>query len=388
MTILASFSRCILVIAFFGEKIGQAGIIDPSQVGLYTGPNGPAPFSLPPYLPGPPGLSGVVLKRAGKTYDCGETMRQAIVGKTKIMETPNYPKKITSGVNCVIKIKADVGDRIILRWLGFVLDGCHEGNKIRIGDGDQQQFHCGDKRPPTYVSTTHEVEIAIAVVGMNQANRGIIYRFTYEAKRTANSKPQFKNLISKFDKSNRGPTSRPITNQQTQGNQQNSQGQNKQQGQGKQQGPGQQQGQGKPQSSQGQKTGPNQGQNRGQGQNQQNSQGQNQQDTQGQYIPQAPQGQNQVPIIIPTRSPYSKPPMNTPRNFGLTPNLVPLMNSEQQYREDKILEYEEELEKELSSVAPIAGLVVSIICIIIPLVFILKFVVEFFNKKAGKSIST
>jgi hypothetical protein len=192
---------------------------------------------------------------------------------------------------------------------------------------------------------------------MNQANRGIIYRFTYEAKRTANSKPQFKNLISKFDKSNRGPTSRPITNQQTQGNQQNSQGQNKQQGQGQQQGPGQQQGQGKPQSSQGQKTGPNQGQNRGQGQNQQNSQGQNQQDTQGQYIPQAPQGQNQVPIIIPTRSPYSKPPMNTLRNFGLTPNLVPLMNSEQQYREDKILEYEEELDKELSSVAPIAGLV-------------------------------
>ena len=37
------------------------------------------------------------------------------------------------------RIKADRGNNIIIRWSGFVVDGCHEGNKIRIVDGDQQE---------------------------------------------------------------------------------------------------------------------------------------------------------------------------------------------------------------------------------------------------------
>ena len=39
----------------------------------------------------------------------------------------------------ILRIKADRGNSIIIRWSGFVVDGCHEGNKIRIVDGDQQE---------------------------------------------------------------------------------------------------------------------------------------------------------------------------------------------------------------------------------------------------------
>ena len=39
----------------------------------------------------------------------------------------------------IFRIKADRGNNIIIRWSGFVVDGCHEGNKIRIVDGDQQE---------------------------------------------------------------------------------------------------------------------------------------------------------------------------------------------------------------------------------------------------------
>ena len=51
-----------------------------------------------------------------------------------------------------------------------------------------KQIHCGDKIPKTYVSEGHEIEIAFAVVNMNRDDRGLIYKFTYEATRARKSK--------------------------------------------------------------------------------------------------------------------------------------------------------------------------------------------------------
>lgn len=124
----------------------------------------------------------------GKHFSCGVTMRTADIGKTVLVESPKYPSKVSCGVNCVIKIKTEPGNNIILRWKGFVLDGCHEGNKMRIVDGSEQQIHCGDKIPKTYVSEGHEIEIAFAVVNMYRDDRGLIYKFTYEATRARKSK--------------------------------------------------------------------------------------------------------------------------------------------------------------------------------------------------------
>merc|ERR1719454_1749594 len=124
----------------------------------------------------------------GKHFSCGVTMRTADIGKTVLVESPKYPSKVSCGVNCVIKIKTEPGNNIILRWKGFVLDGCHEGNKMRIVDGAEQKIHCGDKIPNTYVSKGHEVEIAFAVVNMYRDDRGLIYKFTYEATRARKSK--------------------------------------------------------------------------------------------------------------------------------------------------------------------------------------------------------
>lgn len=120
---------------------------------------------------------------SGKHFSCGITVREADLGKTVLVESPKYPSKVSCGVNCVIKIKTEPGNNITLRWKGFVLDGCHEGNKMRIVDGDQQKTYCGDKIPPTYTSSTHEIEIAISVVNMGRDDRGVIYKFTYEANR-------------------------------------------------------------------------------------------------------------------------------------------------------------------------------------------------------------
>jgi len=36
-------------------------------------------------------------------YDCGAGVRDAEVGKSVLVETPNYPQKLSYGVNCVIK---------------------------------------------------------------------------------------------------------------------------------------------------------------------------------------------------------------------------------------------------------------------------------------------
>lgn len=120
---------------------------------------------------------------SGKHFSCGVTVRNADLGKTVLVESPKYPSKVSCGVNCVIKIKTEPGNNITLRWKGFVLDGCHEGNKMRIVDGDQQKIYCGDKMPPTYTSSTHEIEIAMTVVNMGRDDRGVIYKFTYEANR-------------------------------------------------------------------------------------------------------------------------------------------------------------------------------------------------------------
>lgn len=148
--------------------------------------------------------AGLIGSKFRPPYDCGLNVREAIFGKPVTIETPNYPQKVSHGVNCVIKLTAKPGNNIMIRWMGFVVDGCHEGNKVRIVDGDQQQFHCGDKRPPTYLSSTNQVEIAISVVNMQRKDRGIIYRFSYEAskpRKTGRRLASGKYLVSKYDES-------------------------------------------------------------------------------------------------------------------------------------------------------------------------------------------
>ena len=44
-----------------------------------------------------------------------------------------------------------------------------------------KKTHCGDKIPGTYVSVTNMVEIAITAVNLGRKDKGIIYKFTYEA---------------------------------------------------------------------------------------------------------------------------------------------------------------------------------------------------------------
>ena len=61
-----------------------------------------------------------------------------------------------------------------------------------------KQFHCGDKRPPTYVSSTSEVEIAISVVNMQRKDRGVIYRFSYEGPSSIRFSFRLIKISSKF----------------------------------------------------------------------------------------------------------------------------------------------------------------------------------------------
>lgn len=171
----------------------------------------------------------------GKHFSCGVTMRTADIGKTVLVESPKYPSKVSCGVNCVIKIKTEPGNNIILRWKGFVLDGCHEGNKMRIVDGSEQQIHCGDKIPKTYVSEGHEIEIAFAVVNMYRDDRGLIYKFTYEATRARKSKrlsglPRSLQRQPNLQNSQR-PQVPQFSTQKPQQSQQMPQGQQQQQGQ-------------------------------------------------------------------------------------------------------------------------------------------------------------
>lgn len=126
----------------------------------------------------------------GKHYSCGQTIRDADVGKTMLVESPKYPSKVTCGVNCVIKLQTEPDNKIIIRWRGFLIDGCHEGNKMRITDGDLQKSYCGDELPPVFVSKNNVIEIAFSVVDMGREDRGIYYRFTYEASETGQLKPK------------------------------------------------------------------------------------------------------------------------------------------------------------------------------------------------------
>jgi len=176
----------------------------------------------------------------GKHFSCGVTMRTADIGKTVLVESPKYPSKVSCGVNCVIKIKTEPGNNIILRWKGFVLDGCHEGNKMRIVDGSEQQIHCGDKIPKTYVSEGHEIEIAFAVVNMYRDDRGLMYKFTYEAIRARKSKrlsglPRSLQRQPNLQNSQR-PQMPQFSTQKPQQSQQMPQGQQQGQQQGHQQG--------------------------------------------------------------------------------------------------------------------------------------------------------
>lgn len=154
----------------------------------------------------------------GKHFSCGKTIRNADVGKTMLVESPKYPSKVTCGVNCVIKIQTEPENQIVLRWKGFLIDGCHEGNKMRITDGDLQKSYCGDAIPPTFVSKSNVIEIAFSVVDMHREDRGVFYKFTYEA-----SKP---NQLR--TRGTRRPTRRPKQpTQQQRGQQQPQQSQQK-----------------------------------------------------------------------------------------------------------------------------------------------------------------
>ncbi|CAG5102385.1 Oidioi.mRNA.OKI2018_I69.chr1.g275.t1.cds [Oikopleura dioica] len=199
------------------------------------------------------GTPMVNLKGARKPFNCGPQIIKVQPGREEILQTPNFPKKINTGMNCVLRLQTLPGHKIILKWYGFVVDGCHEGNKVRIVDGDQQQFHCGDKRPPNYVSSTNEVEIAFSVVDMMRNDRGIIYKFGVEGslRRGVPMHLQGKQLSSKYDFSTegtevQGQMGRPVKaiqaqqpqisqqkpqHSQQQNSQQNNQNQQQQQGQ-------------------------------------------------------------------------------------------------------------------------------------------------------------
>ena len=58
--------------------------------------------------------------------------------------------------------------------------------------------------PPTYTSKNHEVEIAISVVNMGRDDRGVIYKFTYEATR---ARKMTKNRLSGLPRPNSPKTS-------------------------------------------------------------------------------------------------------------------------------------------------------------------------------------
>lgn len=47
--------------------------------------------------------AGLVGMKYRPPYDCGSQVREAEVGKAILIETPNYPQKVSHGVNCVIK---------------------------------------------------------------------------------------------------------------------------------------------------------------------------------------------------------------------------------------------------------------------------------------------
>ena len=93
------------------------------------------------------------------------------------------------------RIHAPPKSLILVKWQGFVLDGCHQGNAVRITDGPQQvsrksvffaqishfkETYCGDKLPPVYKSVTNMVEIAMTAVNLGKKDKGILYKFVYE----------------------------------------------------------------------------------------------------------------------------------------------------------------------------------------------------------------
>ena len=77
---------------------------------------------------------------------------------------------------------------------------------MRITDGDMSKSFCGDKLPNTFVSKNNVIEIAFSVVDMGRADRGVYYKFTYEAAkpgqamRYVNSEPFRVPLFRHFSK--------------------------------------------------------------------------------------------------------------------------------------------------------------------------------------------
>lgn len=315
--------------------------------------------------PSDPGVvsAGLIGSKFRPPYDCGLNVREAIFGKPVTIETPNYPQKVSHGVNCVIKLTTKPGNNIMIRWMGFVVDGCHEGNKVRIVDGDQQQFHCGDKRPPTYLSSTNQVEIAISVVNMQRKDRGIIYRFSYEAskpRKTGRRLASGKYLVSKYDES-----SSLIDNQQmAQRKPQAPISSKPRQGTGTQTGTVIQvpqapqistQGQQQDERQQSAKQHPQHAQQAPQGgQNQQ----QQQQQTNKQHRPQSPGLRKKLPSLL---SPDSRHQMRNSnyQNYEIV--------------EDENLEAENEEVTNWERAKPYVGLIASIIAVIIPVAFLIRY---------------
>lgn len=266
----------------------------------------------------------------------------------------------------------------------------------------EKQLHCGDKRPPTYLSSTHEVEIAISVVAMGRKDRGIIYRFTFEAsqpRRVAGRRqpngPNGKYLVSKYDESasyydnQRIQPARQII-QTPQASQANKQLSNQQQGnqQGNQQMSNQQQGNQ-------QQRDPAKAQ---QPKPQQNQQGNKQhllpgQDQSPHFHQQAPQGGQQQLSNSQHTQRLLSPQLGIQTNIPLR-KRIPSPNPEGRLRAynyaveyDMVEEivYEADQEKQKISAwdeaSPYIGLIGSIIAILIPIGILIKFGITWHHER-------
>ena len=47
--------------------------------------------------------AGLIGMKYRPPWDCGNSVREAEVGKSILIESPNYPQKLSNGVNCVMK---------------------------------------------------------------------------------------------------------------------------------------------------------------------------------------------------------------------------------------------------------------------------------------------
>ena len=86
-----------------------------------------------------------------------------------------------------------------------------------------KKTHCGDKIPGTYVSATNMVEIAITAVNLGRKDKGIIYKFTYEAIPGPKRSPLVSPALSPSIRSRQMPLQNVQNQMQDQGQQINNQ---------------------------------------------------------------------------------------------------------------------------------------------------------------------